>query len=249
MKQLKKILSVLLVLAMIVAYVPPIAVSAESESGTTSEPTTVSTVAGGAADFNTISSNGSTSYGSHTTTGGWEIANSSILVGGNKDSSPVFKIVGSDSTHKAVCLNGKTSAPGSLISPTLTTGISKLSIKYTMPFSDTKLSVKVTIKDANGQTYATHDFTRTGLSSTTDKLKLFEDEWVLETPFVGNFTIEVVNNCPSKSTSNKDRFAILSLSWEGAASGGSTPEETPGTTPEPTPEPEPVVFDIAFDLT
>ena len=32
MKQLKKILSVLLVLAMIVAYVPPIAVSAETET-------------------------------------------------------------------------------------------------------------------------------------------------------------------------------------------------------------------------
>ena len=238
MKQLKKILSVLLVLAMIVAYVPSVAVGAESQTGATSEPTTVSAVEGGAADFNTISSNGSTSYGSHTTTGGWKIANSSILVGGNKDSSPVFKIVGSDSTHKAVCLNGKTSAPGSLISPTLTTGISKLSIKYTMPFSDTKLSVKVTIKDANGQTYATHDFTRTGLSSTTDKLKLFEDEWVLETPFVGNFTIEVVNNCPSKSTSNKDRFAILSLSWEGASSSGESGGETP----------DPEMFDITFDL-
>ena len=193
-------------------------------------------VAGGSADFSTLDApNGDQNYAAHTTTNGWKTTNSAILVGGTTDSNPVFKVVGPDKTHKAVCMNGKTSAVGKITSPMLTTGISKLTVKYTMPFSDTKLSVKVTIKDANGQTYATHDIVHNGAT----KLQAYEHEWVLEAPLVGNFTIEVVNNCPSASTKNKDRFAIISLAWEGAASGGVTPEPTPDTTPGATPEPTP----------
>ena len=227
MKQLKKILSVLLVLAMIVAYVPPIAVSAE-----------IATAPGGSADFNTINSpNGSTSYGSYTTTNGWTIVNSAIHVGGTSDSGAKYTVVGPNNSYKAPCLNGKTTAAGKLTSPTLTTGISKLTIQYTKMFADTKIGVNVTIKDAAGNTY-THVIAKSNLNK-DEKCVKYTDEWVLETPVVGNFTIEVVNNSPSKSSSNKDRITILSLAWDGAVNSG----DEGGSEPE-----KPTKFDVSFDL-
>jgi hypothetical protein len=50
----------------------------------------------------------------------------------------------------------------------------------------------------------------------TDKYVIWDYEWVLETPVEGDFTIEVVNDCPSGATGNKDRFTILELAWESA---------------------------------
>ena len=178
-------------------------------------------VAGGSADFNTITttqaSGGDSGYkNSYTTTNGWVTVNSAIQVGGPKDSNPAFIVVGPDNTYKAVCLNGKTTAVGTLTSPTLTGGISKLTINFTKMFTDTDLSVTVTITDANGNKY-THVIEKLSLDK-NEKYVVYTDVWTLDTPITGDFTIEIVNNCPSKnSSSNKDRFTILDLSWEGAA--------------------------------
>ena len=167
-------------------------------------------------DFGTINSaNGSSSYtGSYTTASGWSIKNSAIQVGGSSDANPAFKVVGADKNSKAPCLNGKTSAAGSLTSPTLTGGISKLSISYTKMFTDTKLGATITIKElSTGNTY-----TKT-LSKEADKNTKYEVwtfDWVLDTPVKGDFTITIVNSCPSKSSSNKDRLTILDIAWTSA---------------------------------
>ena len=166
--------------------------------------------AGGSADFNTIEGKGSSSYASATTAGGWEISNSAIQVGGPNVANPAFPVIGADSSYKAVCLNGKVSAPGKIVSPTLTGGISKLTINYTKMFTDTALSVTVTITDANGNTY-THVIEAT--LDKNEKYVVYTDEWVLDTPITGDFTIEIVNNSPSANTGNKDRFTILDISW------------------------------------
>ena len=175
-------------------------------------------IEGGTADFNTItttqSSGGDAGYTtSYTTTNGWVTLNSAIQVGGGSVINPAYPVIGPDKTYKAVCLNGKTSAPGSLTSPVLTTGISKLVINYTKMFTDTELSVTVTITDSNGNTY-----TRVIAKSLdkNEKYVVYTDEWILDTPIVGEFTIQIVNNCPSGLNSNKDRMTILSISWEGA---------------------------------
>ena len=235
MKQIKKLLSVLLVLAMVIAHVPSVAVSAE-----------IVTAPGGSADFNTINStNGSTSYGGpYTTSNGWTIVNSAIHVGGTSDSGAKYTVVGPDNSYKAPCLNGKTTAAGKLTSPTLTTGISKLTITYTKMFTDTQIGVNVTIKDAAGNTY-THLFEKTGLNK-DEKCVKYTDEWMLETPVVGNFTIEVVNSSPSKSTSNKDRITILSLAWEGAVNSGD--EGGSGGDEGGSEQEKPNQFDVSFDL-
>ncbi len=175
--------------------------------------------AGGAADFNTIETpgkpNGNSSYtGPYTTTDGWVIENSAIQAGGDKDSNPQFTVIGPDNTYRAPCLNGKTSAPGKITSPTLTGGISKLTINYTKMFTDTVLSVTITITDlSNGTTYTQ---TLAKEAEKDDKYTVWTYEWVLETPITGDFTIEIVNDCPTGQNSNKDRITILSIAWEGA---------------------------------
>ena len=204
-------------------------------------------VAGGSADFNTIvlpssKPNGDSSYtNSYTTANGWVTNFSAIQCGGSTVMNPQFPVIGSDNTSKAVCLNGKTTGVGKITSPVLTGGISKLTINYTKMFTDTKLSVTVTITDANGNKY-TH-IIEAELSK-DEKYVVYTDEWVLETPITGDFTIEIVNNCPSGSTSNKDRFTVLSIVWEGGVA--ETPE-TPDTpdTPDTPVVTEPITYVFA----
>ncbi len=178
------------------------------------------------ADFNTIttknSSGGDSGYTtSYTTTDGWTTINTAIQAGGSTVMNPQFPVVGPDNTYKAVCLNGKTSAPGKLTSPTLSGGISQFNLSYTKMFTDTNLSVTITITElATGNTY-TQTVEKT--ADKNDKYTVWTYEWVLTTPVVGDFTIEIVNNCPSGTDGNKDRFTILSLEWTSVTGGGDTP--------------------------
>ena len=210
---MRKIIALLLVLVMVCGVVP-FAAMAEGE--------TVN-----AADFNTITTsnaNGDSSYkNTYTTANGWVTANSAIQCGGTKDSNPQFQVIGPDNTHKAVCMNGKVGAAGSITSPTLTGGISKLTVNFTKMFTDTKLSATVTITDlTTGATY-THTIAKEEAKDT--KYVVYTDEWVLDTPITGDFTIVMVNDCPSNnSSSNKDRMTILSIVWEGAAEAPAEPK-------------------------
>lgn len=177
----------------------------------------VTPTAPSAVDFNTIDCgkpNGNSSYvGPYTTTSGWTVNNSAIQAGGTTDSNPQFKVIGPDNTYKAPCLNGKVGAAGTLTSPTLTGGLTKISMDYTKMFTDTKLSVTITVTDlATGTTY-THVVENLDLPK-NEKYQVYTAEWVLETPIEGDFTIVVTNNCPSQESKNKDRFTILSLEWE-----------------------------------
>ncbi|MBR2967017.1 MAG: prepilin-type N-terminal cleavage/methylation domain-containing protein [Clostridia bacterium] len=165
---------------------------------------------GGTADLNTLST--STSYGKSTTEDGWVATNSAVLKGGTSNASPVFSCIGTEEDF-AVCLNGKTSAKGSLVSPTLSGGISKLTFNWTAVFGDSKLGGTITIKDTQGNTLATYTF---GSNSVT-KFNVQAETWELETPIAGDFTIEIVNNCPSNNNSNGDRLAIWNITWEGYA--------------------------------
>ena len=169
--------------------------------------------AGGSADFDSIPvATGNSGYtGKYTTADGWVISNSAIQCGGANDANPAFKVVGPDSSHKAPCLNGKTSAFGKLTSPTLSGGISKLTINYTKMFTDTKLSVTVTVTDIATGTKQTHKITVE--LPKDEKCEIYTDVWTLDTAITGDFTIEIVNDCPSNSNSNKDRITILDLIW------------------------------------
>ena len=177
-------------------------------------------VGGGSADFDALvlpstKLNGDSSYtATYTTPDGWVSVNAAIQCGGSTVMNPQFPVIGADNTFKAPCLNGKVGAAGSLTSPTLTGGISKLTLVYTKMFTDTLLSVTITVTDANGVAQSTVVSVELPKD---EKYVEYTFEWTLETPVTGDFTISIVNNCPSQATGNKDRMTILDLSWEGAA--------------------------------
>ena len=173
-------------------------------------PATPSVIEGGKDDFATITANSSYST-RKTTSGAWSATNAAVIQGGTTDSNPTFKFIGSTSSVKAIVLNGKKSAYGVLTSSTFTTGISKLSFNYGLPFGDNKIGLKVTVTEiATGKTYS-----KTITNSSATKFAVYSFEWELETPIVGEFTISIENTYPSNSTSNKDRTAIWNLAWDG----------------------------------
>jgi hypothetical protein len=162
-------------------------------------------VEGGSDDFHTISTN--TSYVSGKTTAGWNYKNCAILKGGTSDSSPAFKMIG-DETNRALCMNGKTSAVGSITSPTLTTGCGTLKFNYGLPFSDTKIKFRVDIMQ-NGAVVKT--FTIDNASAS--KLTKYSHEEAINV--AGEFQIVFTNLSPSNNTGNKDRTAIWDVEWTG----------------------------------
>ncbi len=173
-----------------------------------SEPDQPSTpVEGNAADFNTM--NGGTpksSYGEYTSTNGWKAINSALLSGTTgSDSNPRFAFLGDESVF-APCLNGKVGAAGVLTSPVIAGGIKKLSFNYGFPFSDTKCNITINIKQ-NGAVVKSDTLDITSIT----KFQVYN--YSLDVNVDGNFEIEIVNNCASQSTSNKDRIAIWNLTW------------------------------------
>lgn len=112
----------------------------------------------------------------------------------------------------AITLNGKTSAVGTITSPTLTGGISKLTFKYCNNFSENNgVSLTINIKQ-NGAVVATTTLVRA--NSDVVKNTAYDFSWTLDSAIEGNFVIEILNNSPSNnSTSNKDRVSIWDITW------------------------------------
>ena len=163
-------------------------------------------VEGGQDDFNTISAT-NTSYVNGKTKAGWEYKSCSILKGGTSDANPAFKMIG-DASNRALCMNGKTSAKGSITSPTFSTGCGLLKFNYGLPFSDTKIKFTVEIIQ-NGAVVKTFTVDKPSASKLT--MYSFEENVKVS----GEFQIVFKNLSPSNSTSNKDRTAIWDVEWTG----------------------------------
>lgn len=158
------------------------------------------------ADFNTMNGGEpSKYYSSYTSTNGWTATNSQLLTGGEGSESPIFSIFGDSSTY-AVCLNGKTTACGTLTSPTISGGLGTLTFDYCQPFSDTKCKLTVNIKQ-NGSVVASDVLENNGMT------KLTKYTYTHAFNISGDFVIEIVNAAPSASTNNKDRVAVWNLTW------------------------------------
>lgn len=115
-----------------------------------------------------------------------------------------------DASNRALCMNGKTSAAGTITSPTISGGCGTLTFDYGLPFSDTKIKFRVDIIQ-NGATVKTF----TVENSSAAKLTKYSHEEVVDV--AGEFQIVFTNLSPSKSTSNKDRTAIWNVVWTGCA--------------------------------
>lgn len=165
-------------------------------------------IAGGRDDFNTVAVN--TSYTSRTTTAGWVGTNCAVMQGGTSDSNPTFTFIGSTNATRAFTMNGKTSAKGTITSPTLTTGCGKLSLKYGNAFSESNgVDFTVSIKQ-NGTAVQVY---KVDVDSVTQK-KAYT--WEQDVNVTGDFVIEITNNCPSNNSSkNMDRVSIWDIEWTG----------------------------------
>ena len=189
-------------------------------AGHTTEPETP-VVTGGRADLETMDykgtgnyTGGTSSYTSLTSANGWVSNNAALLVGGTSDANPVFKFIGADNTTRAVTINGKTTASGTLTSPTLTGGISKITFNYGHAFSD-KNGVDINITITEVATGATTVLNLKKAGADVVQKTAYTAEFVLETPVAGEFTIVFSNNCPSNNTGNKDRVSLWNIEWDG----------------------------------
>ena len=164
-------------------------------------------VVGGRDDFSTVAAN--SGYATRTTTNGWKGTNCAVMQGGTSDNNPTFTFIGSTNATRAFTMNGKTSAKGKITSPTLTTGCGKLSLKYGHAFSEGNgVDFTITIKQ-NGSAVQTY---KVDVHSISQK-KAYT--WEQDVNVAGDFVIEITNNSPSNSTSNKDRVSIWDIEWTG----------------------------------
>ena len=163
------------------------------------------------ADFETMGTP-TGQYGSFTSTKGWVATNCMLLSGGENDSNPTFKFIGfmtdSESQYAyAPTLNGKTTSVGTLVSPVITGGMTKLNFSYGAAMSDKVLSFRVDVKQ-NGNVVKTWTVTKENVTQKTAY------QFAEACTVTGDFTIEFTNLCPSSSTSNKDRVSIWNLTWD-----------------------------------
>ena len=166
----------------------------------------------GSDDFGTYFTKTNPGYASGTTTAGWKYANAAI--------------VSIDGTY-APTINGKTSAIGTITSPTLAGGCGTLSLKYAYTFSESKgVSFKVTIKQA-GKEDKSYDV----VNSSATKGTVYE--WEQDVNVQGDFEIYITNNSPSNSTSNnKDRFSIWNIEWTAYGQASVPQLDAPVISPE-----------------
>ena len=161
-------------------------------------------------DFDTIGAN--TTYNTKTSTNGWVGTNcASVKVG----------------DHMSLIMNGKTSAVGSITSPSLSDGVSSITFGYANAYSESNgVSVTITVTSSSGEQSTTLSKANTDVV----KGKAYSHTWTLETPVTGDFTIKFTNNSPSKSASNKDRVSIFNVTWVSYTSGGTPEPEVPVVT-------------------
>lgn len=144
-------------------------------------------------------------YEAFTTAGGWSAVNSQLLQGGTEDNSPVFAFLKSADTF-APCLNGKSGSAGVLTSPLILGPLNTLSFKYAQPYADTKCSLTIDILQGD-KVVASDLLENNGMT----KFQVYDYSHTFSVS--GDFVIRITNNCPSASTSNKDRTAVWAISW------------------------------------
>ena len=175
----------------------------------------------GVADLNTMNGGTAvTSYKTYTSDCGWTAVNSMIL-NNSKGNTSMFPV-----DTLAVCMNGKKTAVGSLTSPVLSGGIGTLTFNYGYTYSESKgVSMNVSILQ-NDAVVQSVDVVNSSASKNTAY------EAILDFNISGDFVIEITNNSPSNSTSNKDRYSVWSISWTEYSGSAMEQAEKPVISPE-----------------
>lgn len=165
-------------------------------------------------DFNTLDTN--SSYSTRTTTNGWTCLNAAPHAG-------TYSFGTCERGH--VVINGKTTAVGSITSPTLTRGCGTISLSYGNAFSESN-GARFLVQVKNSQSVVVFTDTVANTSMTKGETYTYSGTVNVE----GAFTIYILNLSPSNSTGNKDRLAISCIAW--TAYGDAPTVETPVFDPQ-----------------
>lgn len=146
-------------------------------------------------------------YGTYENATGWKAENSIILGGSSSgtDQNPRFSFIGGDNTL-APALNGKTTAPGRLISPTLTGGIKTLTFNYGFAFSDSKCQFTVNVMQGGA-------VAKTQTVTVNPVQKGVAQSFSMDVNLSGDFSIEIVNDHLGNESGNRERVSIWNLTW------------------------------------
>lgn len=155
-------------------------------------------------DFSIFGSN-SNSYTDREAEG-WTAKWCAIATYGDNVNSMLFPFLGESDT--AVVIDGSVAKQGSLTSPSISGGISKLSFSYAFAFTEKKVAFTVNIKQ-NGDVKAT----KTETLESIDKSVVYN--FTMDADVTGDFVIEILNNAYSNTASgNKDRVAVWNMTWD-----------------------------------
>ena len=163
------------------------------------------------ADFETLSR--TSKYAEYKTTAGWVLTNCAVQEGHTEDSNPQYiligKVPGTDTWAKAACMNGKTSAVGSIESPEITGGCGTLEFDFAHIFSDKNgMDFNIDVVQNNAVVKTIH-VTRTA----TEAAKMTKMHFSEAVNVSGTFKLKFTNNCPTKKDGNADRVSIWNLTW------------------------------------
>lgn len=150
-------------------------------------------------------------YGTYTNATGWTAENCAILGGlaaGATDQNPRFAFIGSPSTL-APTLNGNSTKPGKLTSPTLAGGCGKLTFNYGFAFNETS-DTKFTVSIKQGDKVVK---TQTVTVAKADWVKFKVYDFSMDVNVTGDFSIEIINDCAGAQTTKKERVSIWNLTW------------------------------------
>lgn len=161
------------------------------------------------ADFSTLNggSNATGYAGIYTTERGWTAKYCAVASGGEEDSPSqnIFTFMG-DASVRGPVLNGRIGGLGSLVSPVLSGGISRLEFSYGFPFEERRAGFTVNIRQDSAVVLST--------SVTVDNIRSrhpYGFSWDVECQ--GDFVIEILNNGLTASSGDKDRLAVWNLTW------------------------------------
>ena len=104
-------------------------------------------------------------------------------------------------------LNGKTSKPGKITSPTLKGGIGTLTFNYGTAYSTSSSKFSFTVKVLQNGSVVKEE------TVTPDMTIKTVYNFSMAVNATGDFSIEIVNNCPSGQDKNLDRVSIWNLTW------------------------------------
>lgn len=161
------------------------------------------------ADLSTLNGGkNATGYsGRYETRRGWVASNCAVASGGEADKTEenVFTFMG-DASVRGPVLNGRIGGLGSLVSPVISCGVSRVEFSYGFPFEERKAKFTVNLRRDGAVVLSTSI-----MVENIESRRVYSFAWEVE--MSGDFVIEILNDGYTASSGDKDRLAVWNVRW------------------------------------